>query len=573
MIFFLFFINAKIFHKTIDPSYLNESDYAFFENNKKVLSNERQPIRIEFEETIINGYDPYKCEYIGQIITWEKGTFTCIESDILNEERKKLLLNGLNDLKIFLNETLKVNPVSKWLTRESVSGYYNLSSKYVECDLYIILGIRPYGGTGNGHTRSFRRDPITNRTLQAGIFISGHRISTNPMRLDLLKFLYHEIMHVLVFAIGLYPYWIDPLTKKSYGNNLPLTIYQNNNYPNKNFTILHTPILHRFVSKRFGVDKFWNSIPSGLELEDGGGSGTELSHPEARVYFGDVCTSISAYVPTMISDLSFAALEDTGWFDVNYSKAVQLPWGHGYSFGDKLLFNFPTNPPAITFPEHYLCKYNWTSTKCSYDYSGYGPCDKKFINCNLNNLTNEEKSFCLKKKWSDPLNYNYMGSTVTTDYMIFPRMYMAKNCLDESLNSTKTGETFNSNSFCHSYKTSHICLTTFCNNDNTLTIKINNISKICHFEGEEINFEGSIGIIKCSSPIHICKMIEFRKKLNFNPYDDQHYFTPIPNNNNLNNNLIYFISIFIIILLISSIYLIFIKKNSNLENEELNIPL
>eukprot|EP00897_Mesotaenium_endlicherianum_P009795 jgi/Mesen1/8844/ME000053S08253 len=64
----------------------------------------------------------------------------------------------------------------------------------------------------------------------------------------------------------------------------------------------------------------------GLELEDGGGRGTAGSHWEKRLLMNEIMTG-SVDTHSVVSAMTLALLEDSGWYRANLSMAEPLAWG------------------------------------------------------------------------------------------------------------------------------------------------------------------------------------------------------------------------------------------------------
>lgn len=58
-----------------------------------------------------------------------------------------------------------------------------------------------------------------------------------------------------------------------------------------------------------------------MEIEDGGGSGTSGSHLEQRIYYNEVMAGSSTPNPAY-SQISLAVFYDSGWYDVDWSRAT-----------------------------------------------------------------------------------------------------------------------------------------------------------------------------------------------------------------------------------------------------------
>eukprot|EP00066_Takifugu_rubripes_P028629 XP_011617895.1 PREDICTED: leishmanolysin-like peptidase [Takifugu rubripes] len=67
-------------------------------------------------------------------------------------------------------------------------------------------------------------------------------------------------------------------------------------------------------------------ILEGMELENQGGTGTELNHWEKRLLENEAMTG-SHTQNRVFSRLTLAIMEDSGWYRANYSLAQRLDWG------------------------------------------------------------------------------------------------------------------------------------------------------------------------------------------------------------------------------------------------------
>ena len=62
----------------------------------------------------------------------------------------------------------------------------------------------------------------------------------------------------------------------------------------------------------------------GAELEDQGGDGTALTHWEKRIFQNEAMTGTVHTENPVYSRLTFALLEDSGWYLPNYDLASQV---------------------------------------------------------------------------------------------------------------------------------------------------------------------------------------------------------------------------------------------------------
>ena len=72
---------------------------------------------------------------------------------------------------------------------------------------------------------------------------------------------------------------------------------------------------------------FFTNAQLGAELEDQGGDGTALTHWEKRIFQNEAMTGTVHTQNPVYSRLTFALLEDSGWYLPNYDLAQEITWG------------------------------------------------------------------------------------------------------------------------------------------------------------------------------------------------------------------------------------------------------
>uniref|UniRef100_A0A4X1TP97 Leishmanolysin-like peptidase n=1 Tax=Sus scrofa TaxID=9823 RepID=A0A4X1TP97_PIG len=119
-------------------------------------------------------------------------------------------------------------------------------------------------------------------------------------------------------SLGLYQ-WSDKVVRKVErlwdvrdNKRVPHTVY-----------LLVTPRVVDEARKHFNCP-----ILEGMELENQGGMGTELNHWEKRLLENEAMTG-SHTQNRVLSRITLALMEDTGWYKANYSMAERLDWGRG----------------------------------------------------------------------------------------------------------------------------------------------------------------------------------------------------------------------------------------------------
>ncbi|EAX88019.1 GP63-like [Trichomonas vaginalis G3] len=396
-------------------------------------------------------------------------------------------------------------------------GDITVKSKSYDIDLYVAVSTRPFGYYSSTLASAFP-DSLSffdNRPIRGGIYINAQKVPSEPQNETSInrKFFttcLHEICHILGINRDLYPYWLNRKTGNSWGSKIPMTTIEKDG---KIFTLLQTPQCVKYATKRWNRTEFIDGVPMGVELEDGGGLGTEKSHPEARVFFNELMVGLSIQ-PAKISDLTLAMLEDTGWYDCNYDMAELLAWGDGDSINGTKLPNFPVDPPYTAFPKNYLCNENESNDdKCSYDYTYIGECSSSmYYDCP--GYTTDEKNYCKAMNFYNPLNFSKRGVYSIVDFTIFP--VMSRNCKDVNSNIVYEGETYGKDSFCFMKNNiTPMCYKTEIENETNLFVTIGNVTKQCNYENEVLNFDNFN--ITCPDPIKLIRMRAFQNSSVYRP--------------------------------------------------------
>ncbi|CAH0731104.1 unnamed protein product, partial [Brenthis ino] len=158
----------------------------------------------------------------------------------------------------------------------------------------------------------------------------------------------HEMLHALGFSVSLFGFYRDengePLTERrpdtgnppldeelqihKWSDRVVRNITRSNwmirqGYISRTFHMIVTPRVVKEVREHFNCSKL-----EGAELEDQGGDGTALTHWEKRVFENEAMTGTHTQ-NSVFSRITFAMMEDTGWYLADYSKATPLHWGRG----------------------------------------------------------------------------------------------------------------------------------------------------------------------------------------------------------------------------------------------------
>ncbi|CAF0990282.1 unnamed protein product [Didymodactylos carnosus] len=239
----------------------------------------------------------------------------------------------------------------------------------------------------------------------------------------ILNTIRHEILHTLAFSSGLFAFFRDqngnalterdPLTRWPKVFDEKLQVYKWDNKVAQQFVrenwkirggsmnrtvwLITTPKVKEVVREHFNC-----STLEGAELEDQGSSGTALTHWEKRLFEHEIMTGTYTQ-ESVISNLTLALLEDSGWYDVSYDQSKPLLWGKnsGCDFvkksckewiDAKLSKNENPSPYCVTSPEYSkrICSYTHdTIVMCNLvQYSSPIPAEYQIFD-SLPNVTNK----------------------------------------------------------------------------------------------------------------------------------------------------------------------------------------
>lgn len=165
----------------------------------------------------------------------------------------------------------------------------------------------------------------------------------------------HELLHALGFSASLFAFFRDqngaPRTPRDESGKPPInhelrvrqwsenTIRQvirpwkvRTGTLNRMVTLMVTPKVVEEVRSHFNCPSL-----EGAELEDQGGDGTALTHWEKRLFQDEAMTGTVHTQNPAYSRITFALLEDTGWYKPNYDLAQNITWGRemGCDFATK----------------------------------------------------------------------------------------------------------------------------------------------------------------------------------------------------------------------------------------------
>ena len=488
------------------------------------LRGARESIRVFFDYTYIDnpellGSHGY-CSRVGDYVMVGSSFTFCQNGDIVTDAKREVVKTTFNNLKAYLEETLKV---------DRVTYEYNLTSNYRmvsrsttdgKTDLFITLYPYPFGAgsTTLASALAVATEVGSSRPLQGATNINFARVPayasdiTTPGDRNFFEIALHETCHILGISGHLWEKWRNP-EGEGWGDKLPK---YNFTKLGKTFNILHTPKLHQLMANRWGIEYFDDNpnYPVGVELEDAGGPGTLGSHWEFRVFFTELMVGATVGY-ARISDVTLTALEDTGWYDVNYSRAEMHEWGNYKSILGKSrseFRDFAAGQPVKTWPDHYLIKnvsqipdpsaQQFSVRGCTFDHRAVGiAAGMKRETC-----TNNE-SQCQYPEFYDPNNIGYYGNTYFDYLLMYPPIVSTSTmCFWRD-----TGNA-NRHSMCARQRLTNGelsggCFDMSCEDNTTLFVHFGEESKECSKPGTELSFTGLQATVLCPDPAVVCGIL------------------------------------------------------------------
>jgi hypothetical protein len=203
----------------------------------------------------------------------------------------------------------------------------------------------------------------------------------NSTALDYMVWLaVHEVSHILVMNNGLYDDYIDPVTLQPHGFD---RIIGSKTHPTaKKMNFIRSKGVLEKARAHFGCPSL-----DGVPLEYNGGSGTAGAHWSKRYMNTDYMIGDS-YGENLMSDITLALFEDSGWYQVNFEMSNLFLWGKnkGCDFFDLnkkcIDFNENTNEITTLFKNEFCTKLNYPV--CSIGNVFRGSCYAKAYDKDLN---------------------------------------------------------------------------------------------------------------------------------------------------------------------------------------------
>ena len=465
-------------------------------NSKLRRNSESHPIEIEVHYQILD-----KCKDNHTITSDQYNNIKLSFERAIEAFQKYLIVKTSNTYKF---EDSDIDRYHLDFTSKDITTLLN---KELNKDVYLVPYIYSLDDGVDAAAYPILSDSTTKRPILGGVLLGKHYdFSKDTSERFLAMLLLHEISHVLAFNDDLFPLF-EGITE-------PTTILPVNGLSR---VLLKTPKVLEKAKGHFGCPSL-----KGVELEDQGGNGSAGSHWEARIMLGDYMISTD-YPELVVSDITLAVFEDSGWYEVNYFTGglFKTGKGEGCNFLQKTCIDTDDIERKSRFPMDF--------------------CNTEYEVCSPGMLDRGE---CYIGQYSSSIMYEYqyfgdtkIGGFEPADYcpvaMSFPsetgNYYLYSRCDDEAKKNNLPEDiyqTFGDKSFCfqsslmkssasqttknkYGDKLTARCLQINNCELNTLSYKVqigDNLDFICSNATSQLAYEvdGFEGILVCPPYWRIC---------------------------------------------------------------------
>ncbi|KAI7747342.1 hypothetical protein M8C21_019370, partial [Ambrosia artemisiifolia] len=469
--------------KGTEPLHRNERTLLEIPKVSKFPKNAKQPIRIYLNYDAV-GHSPTRdCRSVGDVVKlgeppeasnletsscnphndppmFSDCWYNCTSDDIVEEDKRRRLHRALGRTTDWFRRALAVERVRGNLRLSGYSacgqdGGVQLPRAYVEegvadADLVLLVTTRPTTGNTLAWAVACERD-------QWGRAIAGHvnvapRYLTAEAETLLSVTLIHEVMHVLGFDPHAFTHFRDERKRRR------SKVTEQTMYEKLGRMVTRVVLPHVIMHSRHHYGTYSESF-TGLELEDGGGIGTSGSHWEKRLLMNEIMTG-SVDTRSVVSKMTLALLEDSGWYEANYSMADRLDWGSNQGT------EFVTGPCNL-WKGAYHCGHSSLADFCTY-FVAYS--DGSCIDANS---AREPDKMLGEVRGSDS---RCMASSLVRNGFVRGSMTQGNGCYQRR------------------------CV------NNTLEVAVDGIWKVCPEAGGPIQFPGFIGELICPAYHELCSV-------------------------------------------------------------------
>ena len=297
----------------------------------------------------------------------------------------------------------------------------------------------------------------------------------------------HEITHILGFSIGILNIIFPQYLKKI--NGIERVLFKGENVLKQG-------------RRHFACEEL-----EGIELENQGGEGSAGSHWEARIMLGDYMISTD-YPEIVISEITLALLEDSGWYNINYYTGGLFRYGKG--IGCSFLDTPCVSNEETIFGREFCVNHQ---DRCSASNIDRGNCYITYYTSDLPSIyqyfSDSTKGGFLPADYcpvtiSYPIQNYYFysrcdsnGKNIYNLDKIYGEIYGEKSsCILSSLSPSNYSSFSKLQSRCHEIQCD--------NKTKTFTIDIGDVLLNCSGNYEEVTVSGYSGSIICPDFNRVC---------------------------------------------------------------------
>ena len=465
----------------VNPGILNfthKKSRRRLDNDNEEENNNTTPIKIKVDYTSLNNTNK-NFTIIRNLIN---DTINKLQ-EILEIEHEDIDLSKIENASLLIKGRCELNEIDE-----------NFEQFLIENDVIIFPSFRNLSDLGENILVSGEFCLITKdyRVVGGKLYIQEN-IDFEIENIDLnFKYaLFHEFTHILIFNPTLL-------------NFLEMTGTEEEE--KVNYKIVNSEKVLEKAREHFNCEKL-----QGIRLEDLGGDGIAGFHWDPRYMLGDYMISLD-YFDTVISDITLALFEDSGFYKVNY-----------YTGG---LFKFGKNKGCEFFEKN--CNYTSNKSLLFEDTFCFSPgeplCSQSKINKGRCSIYDHNRNISIKYRYFDNPQYgglermDFCPISEEPNMMINNTFYFKYNCQFGNNDGFNSIEKFGNNSFCfigslvesssEKENNNSFCFEVECNNDkNEIIVHIGSQTVTCEDNGGIINVDnvsGYKGTITCPKYIDIC---------------------------------------------------------------------
>ena len=426
----------------------------------------------------------------------------------------------------FRNKDLKELDIKKWDKEKfgDTATKKNIDMLTLGIDLVIFAKIEEMDEYTIAAASAYYLQPTNKQPLLGIVFINTN---INFTKININNYmettLIHEMTHILAFSNTFFENTFhNIITKRDKYNILR--------------TYINSPKVVEAARKYFNCFEI-----DGVELENIGEEGTAGSHWEARILLGDYMNGVT-YVDEVISEITLALLEDTGFYKPNYYTGGLMRYGKNK--GCEFVFDKCVDTDTFTINSNFeneffydiysLTQYDpsCSSARLSrtyntwWEYSEIIPSQYQYIPWQDNIGGYSAADFCpvATSDYDEEYDVYSVGSCSLPESGVYG-YHLGYLNLDGNFSfytnkylADITGEEMSKESFCFlsslikddindvEYYSSYvrpICYKVFCS-EKSLTVKINRDYIVCPRAGGKIKVEGYEGYFLCPDYNLIC---------------------------------------------------------------------